>query len=48
MSHAVPEATPGDNCEEVFVLSLQLTSELIQPFLAPDHWEYTGDSLGML
>lgn len=48
MSHAVREATSGDNCEEAFVLSLQLTSELIQPFLAPGHGERTGDNLGVL
>lgn len=33
MSHAVHEATSGNNYEEVFVLLLQFTSELIQPFL---------------
>lgn len=35
MSHAVHEATSGNNYEEVFVLSLQFTSELIQPFSYP-------------
>ena len=47
MSHAVREATSGDNYE-VFALALQFTSELIQPFLAPGHRECTGDSQGML
>lgn len=32
MSRAVHEATSGNNYEEVFVLSLQFISELIQPF----------------
>lgn len=48
MSHAVCEATSGDNYEEVFVLPLRFTSELIQPFLAPGCREHVGGNLGVL